>query len=99
MDTVYCNKCGLLPQVGQQVKPCPKPRCCKPKRRCCCKPKCCSELSTTLVPASLGDDKTGKAAAKNGLYENMVVSYEANGAKYIYDANGVYTLLVEGERN
>lgn len=50
-------------------------------------------MSTYRVPAALGDDANGGYAAANGLFENMVVFYEANGAKYIYDASGVYTKL------
>lgn len=84
-----CNTCGLLPQLP--AKPC-KPKCfCKPKPRLC-KPRC-AELGTYRVPAVLGDDLTGEYTATQGLFENMVVSYEANGAKYIYDADGVYVKL------
>lgn len=84
-----CNKCGLLPQ--QPAKPCPRPKCTCKRRRCCCKKK--YSLGTYRVPSALGDDETGEYKATQGLFENMVVTYEANGAKYIYDANGVFTKL------
>lgn len=86
-----CNKCGLLPQ--QPAKPCPRPRCVYKRKRCCCRKKCCNQIGTYFVPSTLGDDLTGEYKAAQGLFENMVVTYEANGAKYIYDTNGVYTKL------
>lgn len=50
-------------------------------------------MVTASIPASLGDDESGEYKAKQGLYENTIVTYEANGAKYIYDSQGVYTKL------
>lgn len=51
----------------------------------------------TVIPAALGDDVTGQDIPANGAYTNALVQYEANGALYIYDSYGVYTLLREGK--
>lgn len=54
-------------------------------------------LRTVVLPANLGDDTTGAPyAPRLGLYYNTVVQYQANGATYIYDSNGIYTLVEPG---
>ena len=65
----------------------------------CNKPKCEPSKCRTdgfvfrkvVVPAQLGDDVTGKDIPVNGAMTNSFVTYEANGAQYIYDSFGVYT--------
>lgn len=47
-------------------------------------------LTAHFIPAALGDDSDGsEVAPKNGAYANAIVKYEANGAVYIYSAEGV----------
>ena len=60
-------------------------------------------LITTIIPASLGDETS--VPVENGRYYNTIVKYEANGNHYLYDENGVPTILgrqgiqgVRGER-
>ena len=60
-------------------------------------------LITTIIPASLGDETS--VPIENGRYYNTIVKYEANGNHYLYDENGVPTILgrqgiqgVRGER-
>ena len=60
----------------------------KPCARVDCK-KPAEGLKYVTIPASLGDDVTGKALPKNGAYANAIVKYEANGALYVYSAEGV----------
>ena len=65
----------------------------------CNKPKCAPSKCRTdgfvfrkvVIPAQLGDDKTGQEKPENGAMTNSFVTYEANGAQYIYDSFGVYT--------
>lgn len=65
----------------------------------CNKPKCEPSKCRTdgfvfrkvVIPAQLGDDVTGKDIPENGAMTNSFVTYEANGAQYIYDSFGVYT--------
>ena len=93
-DNKLCNKCGLLPQDG--TKPIP-PCTCKKKKRC--KKDCCDDgfaFRKVVIPAALGDDKTGKDKPANGAYTNSYVVYEANGAEYMYDSYGVYTPMESG---
>lgn len=73
MTSLDYNQCSW-------AKPCPKVRCKKPAEG----------LKYFSVPASLGDDSPSSAVApKNGEYANAIVKYEANGAVYIYSAEGV----------
>lgn len=73
--------------------PCPEVNCRK-KKDCCC------GLKYVLLPTVLGDDsKTSDIAPKNGAYSNAIVVYEANGATYIYSAEGVPVKIKEGETN
>ena len=60
-------------------------------------------LITTIIPASLGDETS--VPIENGRYYNTIVKYEANGNHYLYDENGVPTILgrqgiqgIRGER-
>ena len=57
-------------------------------------------LITTIIPASLGDETS--VPVENGRYYNTIVKYEANGNHYLYDENGVPTILgrqgIQGER-
>lgn len=62
----------------------------------CNKPKCeCRKdgfvFRKVVIPAQLGDDETGQDKPANGAMTNSFVTYEANGAQYIYDSFGVYT--------
>lgn len=51
-------------------------------------------LRTTVLPANLGPDTEGAPyAPRLGAHYNAVVKYQANGAVYIYDSNGIYTLV------
>lgn len=51
-------------------------------------------LRTVVIPASLGTDTEGNAyAPKSGMYYNTVVLYQATGAVFLYDSNGVYTQI------
>lgn len=65
-----------------------------PTEPCTCKPDKIT-LRTVALPANLGDD-TGAYAPKAGAYYNTVVAYLANGNVYVYDSNGVYTLVEDG---
>lgn len=71
----------------------------------CNKPKCEPSKCRTdgfvfrkvVIPAQLGDDITGQDKPENGAMTNSFVTYEANGAQYIYDSFGVYTKFNGGE--
>lgn len=59
-----------------------------------CRTVDCTKLRTFRLPANLGTDETGRPyAPKLGAYHNAIVIYEANGAVYIYDDEGIYTSL------
>lgn len=71
--------------------------CNKPK---CEKPKCKGDgfvFRKVVIPAQLGDDETGQDKPENGAMTNSFVTYEANGAQYIYDSNGIYTKFAGGD--
>lgn len=71
-------------------EPCPKFNC---KKDIC---KC--GLHYVNIAAVLGDDSnTSSVAPKNGSYCNAIVKYEANGAVYIYSAEGIPVKIKEGE--
>ena len=54
-------------------------------------------LSYFSLPAAMGDDSEGsEIAPKNGAYSNAIVKYEANGAIYIYSAEGIPVKIKEG---
>lgn len=60
---------------------------------CSCRPSQIT-LRTKVLPASVGTDAEGQPYAPAvGLFFNSIVSYQANGALYIYDSNGVWTKL------
>lgn len=95
----YC--CGPYPKPQPQPAPkrrchCPKPRCCDP----CGFDSCCSfGMKKTVIPAVLGDDSEGSDYAPyNGMYCNMLVEYEANGAVYVYTSDGIYTRIKDGRK-
>lgn len=68
--------------------PCPPVKCKKPP----------FGLAYFSIPAALGDDSEGsEAAPKKGAYANAIIKYEANGAVYIYSAEGVPVNIKEGE--
>lgn len=74
----YSNKC---PQYDCRKKSCNK---------CACE---CG-LKYVNIPITMGDNSDGSPMApKNGAYCNAIVKYEANGAVYIYSAEGIPTLL------
>ena len=49
-----------------------------------------------FIPASFGDDTTGTRTPFNGAYYNMLVEYEANGAVYLYNSDGIYMKISSG---
>lgn len=60
---------------------------------------CPSEITlrTVVLPANLGDDTEGAPyAPRIGMHYNTVVLYQANGAIYLYDSNGIYTNIEPG---
>ena len=70
-------------------EPCPKNNCRKNACKC--------GLRYVNIPAALGDDSNGSdVAPKAGNYCNAIVEYEANGAVYIYSAEGVPVNVKEG---
>ena len=71
----------------------------KPCSKVDCRKKACKcGLKFISIPASLGDDsENSNIAPKNGTYCNAIVRYEANGAVYIYSAEGVPVNVKEGE--
>lgn len=88
MNNCNCNK----PQCGLGAIPNHTPT----SELCGCKPDKIT-LRTVVLPASLGTDAEGQPyAPKAGAYYNTVVAYLANNNVYIYDSNGVYTLLEDG---
>ena len=69
-------------------EPCPKVRCKRPRPE---------GLGYTSIPSTLGDDSPASPVApKNGAYSNEIVEYGANGALYIYSAEGVPVKIKEG---
>lgn len=44
-----------------------------------------------IIPAQLGDNHKGQYAPVAGAYHDMVVLYQATGATYIFDSQGVFT--------
>lgn len=73
------------------ILPPAKPMC--PRNRCE-EPFVC--FRTQTIPSSMGTSAEGQPyAPKNGMYHNMLVRYEADGAVFIYDSAGVYTNLKE----
>lgn len=58
----------------------------------CRKDDCCGcPFRKIVIPAVVGDDKTGSIIPENGLFANALVEYEANGALYIYASDGIFT--------
>lgn len=71
---------------------CPKYDC---KKKSC--NKCGCGLKYVNIPTTLGDDsQSSPVAPKNGAYCNVIVKYEANGAVYIYSAEGIPVNIKEG---
>ena len=100
-----CN-CGKKNCNGECEKKCncecSCPKRCKGKKRCggacppCPKTRPCELpilFHTIVIPESMGDDVTGLKPPKNGAYRNVVVEYEAGGAVYLYNSDGVYSKL------
>lgn len=72
---------------------CPQYDC---RKKSCGNCKCCG-LKYVNIPTSLGDDSPSSSVApKNGAYCNVIVKYEANGAVYIYSAEGIPVNIKEG---
>ena len=67
-------------------KKCPKVNC---RRNDCCG----CPFRKVVIPAIAGDDETGTVLPENGLFQNALVEYEANGAMYIYSSDGIYTRI------
>lgn len=71
---------------------CPKMDC---RRKAC---KC--GLSAYFLPAALGDDSPkSEIAPKNGNYCNAIVTYESNGAVYIYSKEGIPVKVKDGSNS
>lgn len=90
-----------VPHIATKPNPCKKPKFFR-RRACPCDP--CADpavmFKTTNIPATLGTSEEGQPyAPKNGMYHNMLVRYEADGAVVLYDSVGVYTILKEGNTN
>lgn len=88
MNDCNCNKC---PQCPPENIPLPKATC-VPFIKC---DKPGVFFRTQVIPASLGSSTDGAYVPQNGMYRNVLVRYEADGAVYIYDSEGVYTNLKE----
>lgn len=74
------NKCNCNESAAYSCVPAPNP--------------CRVAIRTQVIPATLGDDTAGAPYAPlAGKWYNTVVSYQANGANYIFDSNGVYTKI------
>lgn len=49
-------------------------------------------IKTVVLQPSLGTDEKGQPyAPKLGAYTNTIVTYQANGALYLYDSRGIFT--------
>lgn len=69
-----------------------------PEKKCpkvnCRRDDCCGcPFRKVVIPAIAGDDETGTVLPENGLFQNALVEYEANGAMYIYSSDGIYTRI------
>lgn len=65
----------------------------------CHKKICKCGLTAIFLPAVLGDDSaSSEVAPKNGSYCNAIVTYEANGAVYIYSKEGIPVKVKEGDK-
>lgn len=70
---------------------CPQYDC---RKKSCNKCACDCGLKYVNIPTVMGDNSEGSSMApRNGAYCNAIVKYEANGAIYIYSAEGIPTLL------
>lgn len=64
----------------------------------CQKKRCKCGLMFELVPAALGDDSpNSEVAPVNGAFCNKIVKYEANGAVYIFGADGIPVKIRDGQ--
>lgn len=54
-------------------------------------PSECVIFHKTIIPASMGNEIT--IPPKNGAYRNMLVYYESSGSVYVYDSDGIPTLI------
>lgn len=96
----YCN--SFLPDLSCEPRPVPAPKptcttCAQPVMRCSetCKPTKITLRTQYLAPSLGGED--GAYAPTPGAYYDTVVIYGATGTIYIYDSNGVYTKIFDGE--
>ncbi len=69
-----------------------------PEKKCpkvnCRRDDCCGcPFRKVVIPAIAGDDETGTVLPENGLFQNALVEYQANGAMYIYSSDGIYTRI------
>lgn len=63
----------------------------------CKKHQCNCGLKYFSIAVALGDDSANSTVApKNGNYCNAIVKYEANGAVYIYSAEGIPVKIKDG---
>lgn len=87
------NNCNCNPGCGGVYLPGPTP---SPVN--CCNQGKTQKLRTLVIPAELGTDAEGQPyAPAPAAYKNTIVRYLANGALYIYDANGVFTKFADAE--
>lgn len=63
-------------------------------KSCACKPAKVT-FRTKPIPASLGDDTGAYKPEPGSAYDTLVI-YQANGAIYFYDSNGVFTCIRDG---
>lgn len=80
-----CNQgCGCNHGAGVIAGPCTSRNCGKSNENL--------RIKTVVLQPSLGTDEKGQPyAPKLGAYINTIVTYQANGALYLYDSRGIFT--------
>ena len=80
-----CNQgCGCDHGAGVIAGPCTSRNCGKSNENL--------RIKTVVLQPSLGTDEKGQPyAPKLGAYINTIVTYQANGALYLYDSRGIFT--------
>lgn len=80
-----CNQgCGCNHGAGVIAGPCTSRNCGKSNENL--------RIKTVVLQPSLGTDEKGQPyAPKLGAYTNTIVTYQANGALYLYDSRGIFT--------
>lgn len=80
-----CNQgCGCNHGAGVIAGPCTSRNCGRSNENL--------RIKTVVLQPSLGTDEKGQPyAPKLGAYINTIVTYQANGALYLYDSRGIFT--------